>query len=78
MALAPHWLDDIFEGTRQNEQRFSAHARVKAAFAAADAAFTEAQKNFKNNPGLMSASPAQAARQAFLESLGLQIADADT
>lgn len=75
MALAPFWLDDVFEGGTENSvEKLRLSKRFKAAIARAEAAYLQTQDTIEQNPGICGASPEQAAREAFLESVGLCIA----
>lgn len=67
--MAPHWLDDVFESPKTAVETLLDSARFKAAIAKAQAAFYEAQDFLKKNPGVMGSSPAQQAREAFLEAM---------
>ena len=69
MALPPHKLDDVFETIDNAETAFLADSHVKAAFAAAKAAYRTTENDIKDNPGLMGPGPNQAARVAFLDYL---------
>ncbi len=69
MALAPHKLDDVFAQINKAETAFLADADVKEAFAKAKAEYLETKNTIDANPGIMGASPAQAARVAFLQTL---------
>ena len=77
MALAPHWLDDVFVDTKNCEKDFMNHHKVKAAFAAANAAFMKKASRDKEEPGVPSGSPTSNAGRAFMEALGLQDIPAD-
>ncbi len=72
MALRPHCLDDVFETPADAEEAFAANLNVKAAFAKARAVFADQEKLLSQSPTICTASPAQAARSAFLEELELQ------
>lgn len=74
-AFAPFWMDDVFVDPTACLEKLVKHRRFVAAAAAARAAFLEAKNNFEDNPGICSAGPEQAARAAFLTSLGLCVAD---
>jgi hypothetical protein len=71
MAQPPHWLDDVFENIESAKESFMDHSRVKAAFEAAEAAHARTKADQEEMPQLMGSSPAQAARDAFIEGLGL-------
>lgn len=67
--MAPHWLDDVFQAPEEAATALTATDRFKEAVAKAQAAFYEAQEFQKKNPKVMSGSPAQQARVAFLGAL---------
>lgn len=72
MALPPHWLDKVFETPEIAAEKLLRGQRVWKAFDEAKAAYERQKEALEENPKLIGASPAQAARQAFLESLELQ------
>jgi len=65
MALRPHWLDELF-----TEDRL---CRLEEAFSKAREAYVQTNKSQDDDPRHRP-SPAQATRQAFLESLELAVA----
>jgi hypothetical protein len=65
MALPPHELDPVFQDIATAKERI-----VAACDAAADA-HSKRRQELAKNPGLMTGSPAQAAREEFLKSLGI-------
>lgn len=69
MALAPHWLDEIFKVPGKSAHRFAKSERFEAAINKAVEAYNESLEFIKNNPDVYGASPAQKARLAFLESI---------
>jgi len=69
MALPPHKLDDVFADIDNAERAFLADSDVKEAFAKARAQYLETKNLQDANPQLTGASPAQAARVAFLQTL---------
>ncbi|MEP3480092.1 MAG: hypothetical protein ABJZ55_12650 [Fuerstiella sp.] len=69
MALPPHKLDDVFQNVENPEEAFLADSDVKEAFEKAKAKYKESKEFQEANPGLMSASPEQAARVVFMQSL---------
>lgn len=71
MALAPHYLDEVFTNPKKFEHEFKHHPKVQAAFRAAESAFQEQAAAFAEHPGLMGGGPEQMARVAFLSTLGL-------
>lgn len=71
--MAPHWLDEVFDDAAKASAKFSASPKLTAAFALAVERFMETSEFLKNNPCVIGASPQQAARQAFLEHLDLQV-----
>lgn len=72
MALPPHWLDDVFERPETAVQKLLRGERLWRALEEAKDAYERQKQAFEQQPKLIGASPAQAARQAFLESLELQ------
>jgi hypothetical protein len=68
-----HWLDDVFDDPDKAKDAFLAHPKAIAAFSAATRAYQDQVHFLKLNPGLKGPSPAQGARDKFLEELGLQI-----
>lgn len=73
-ALAPHWLDGAFTSGHASPAGVAGNLarmpKFEEAVAAALAAYRDREAEFKKTPNLMSGSPAQAARLAFLEALG--------
>lgn len=71
-ALPPHPLDAVFEKAttpRDVDNAILNNDLYKKAVASALKAKKEQEERFKKNPNLKDASPAQAARRAFLEVL---------
>jgi hypothetical protein len=70
--LPPHWLDDVFADPGKAASALAEHKVFQAALAKAQQAFTEQQTRLAQaSPGFLGPSPAQAARVAFIEALGL-------
>jgi len=68
--MSPHWLDEVFEnGADGAESRITSSPQWKDALSKAQTAFDETKKMLDENPRVVGASPAQAARQAFIEAL---------
>ena len=65
--LPPHWLDSFFENIVDCERKISESSHFKQAISKAKSAHKEAVDFQKKNPGMVGPSPAQKARQAFLE-----------
>jgi len=65
--LPPHWLDSVFENIANCETKISENSHFKEAISEAKSAHKEAVDFQKKNPGMIGPSPAQKARQAFLE-----------
>ncbi len=71
-ALPPHPLDGVFEKAtteKQVDEGLLNNPHFKKAVAAALKAKKDQEQRFRDNPKLKDASPAQAARRAFLEVL---------
>lgn len=73
MALPPHWLDDFFTSSKLTTQNLAASKRFQAAVASANAAYLDTEAHIEKHGPMPGASPEQAARQAFLNSLELQV-----
>ena len=70
MAMAPHWLDDVFEdGPANAKAKFQNHPKLAEAFREAETAYRDAEKAHKDNPGMVGGVPKQSARARFLEVL---------
>jgi len=65
--LPPHWLDDVFGSIDRCEDQLIGSSQFKSAMAQAKSAYHDAVEFQKANPKVVGASPAQKARQAFLE-----------
>jgi hypothetical protein len=78
MALAPHWLDDVFKqgggsasaiaSTILGDDRFK--TAIEHAVSKGLDAMKESEEAFRRNPNLMAPSPEQAARKEFVAALG--------
>jgi hypothetical protein len=78
MALAPFWLDDCFDSDPDAfEKRLLDHRKFRAAIKSAQAAALQAAEAESEDSGgpmvIGRPSPRQAARSAFIDSLGLSI-----
>ena len=72
MALAPHWLDDVFENVRDEEEMLSVLLNAPEMREIASKAFQageEQRRAYERNPKLCSAGVAQAIRVEFLRRL---------
>jgi hypothetical protein len=86
MAQPPQWLDRIFEQGRGDAGRIADAILAHAQFAAAvrrsveDALreYAAAEVRFRDNPGLVDPTPAQAARIEFCRVLGGQVGIVET
>ncbi len=67
--LPPHWLDDVFTSIDRCEDKLVGSSQFNSAIAQAKSAYQEAVVFQKANPKVVGASPAQKARQAFLEAI---------
>jgi hypothetical protein len=65
--LPPHWLDKVFSEIDHCEDQLTGSSQFKTAISKAKTAYREAVEFQKANPNVVGASPAQKARQAFLE-----------
>lgn len=72
MALPPHWLDEVFEFPDTSVKSFLKSDRLWRAFEKAKVAYEQQKEAIDKTPNLIGPSPAQSARQAFLDSLDLQ------
>lgn len=73
--MPPHCLDDVFEGggnARQMERAFRMDSEVDAAFQKASRAYLR-QVEFLKDPKFMGPSPAQAARDVFMDALDCEV-----
>jgi hypothetical protein len=71
-ALAPHKLDPVFDKAKKEEDVFKELMKndlFKKAVKEAMKAKADQEEAYKKNPDLRSSTPAQAARQKFLEIL---------
>jgi hypothetical protein len=79
MAMAPHWLDGIFEDgegkVEGTAKAFAGNGKVKDAIDAGALAFREATREAqeRGDQPWRGPSPAQSGRTAFLEHMNLEI-----